>query len=155
MLPLTVHVVKRRHRRACRLVVAALALLPGILACGHKSERETAQTRPVAPHDSAPHDSAPPANPAAPPDSFARSARHAHLRGTQTEAICTTLADVQEFYTAGQDPTQESLSCSMIFGGQSTTDVAVLSTQGAYVHVRLYDKSGHSSDGYMRGQALR
>jgi hypothetical protein len=85
----------------------------------------------------------------------AGAGRHTHLTETQTEAICTTLADVQQFYTPGQDPTQEHLSCSMIFGGQTTSDVAVLGTQGAYVHVRLYDTPAHYSEGYMRGQALR
>jgi hypothetical protein len=125
--------------------------LPAVFACGRKSGRETAQSRePVATHDSVR-----PAAPTALPDSLAKGARHTHLKGTQTEAICTTLADVQQFYIAGNDPTQESLSCSMIFGGQNTADVAVLGTQGAYVHVRLYDKAGHFSDGYMRGQALR
>jgi hypothetical protein len=133
-----------------RIRVSPILFLAG-LACGRRSGRETAQSRdPVATHDSVL-----PAAPIAQPDSFAKSGRHTTLKGTQTEAICTTLADVQQFYTPGQDPTQESLSCSMIFGGRSTADVAVLSTQGDYVHVRLYDKSGHSSDGYMRGQALR
>ncbi len=129
-------------------IAAALVLLPASLACGHESARETTRSRePAAAHDSV--------RPAAPADSFATAGRHTHLKGAQTEAICTSLADVQQFYTPGQDPTQESLSCSMIFGGQSTADVAVLGTQGGYVHVRLYDKSGHSSDGYMRAQALR
>ncbi len=140
--------MKRPGAPVCRRIATALALLPAGLACGHKSARETTRSRePAAAHDSVQR--------AAPADSFAKGARHAHLKGTQTEAICTSLADVQQFYTPGQDPTQESLSCSMIFAGQSTADVAVLGTQGAYVHVRLYDKSGHSSDGYMRAQALR
>jgi hypothetical protein len=141
----------RRDTRAGRRFTIALALLPMVLACGRKSDQDPSRSPgPVAMHDSA-HSAAP----AVPADSFAKGARHAHLKGAQTEAICTTLADVQQFYTPGQDPTQESLSCSMIFGGQSTADVAVLGTQGPYVHVRLYDKSGHSSDGYMREQALR
>ncbi len=143
--------MKLRAAHACRRIPVALLLLPAALACGHKSAPETTQSRePIARHDSVQ-----PADRAVSPDSFAKGARHARLKGTQTEAICTTLSDLQQFYMPGQDPTQESLSCSMIFGGQSTADVAVLETQGAYVHVRLYDKSGHSSDGYMRGQALR
>ena len=143
--------VKRHHTPASRRTPVALVLLPAVLACGRKSGQETAQSRdPVATHDAVRLTA-----PAVRADSLAKGARHAHLKGTQTEAICTSLADVQQFYTPGQDPTQESLSCSMIFGGQTTSDVAVLDTQGAYVHVRLYDKSGHSSDGYMRGQALR
>jgi hypothetical protein len=134
----------------------AVVLLPAALACGRNGGRETAQAHtPLQAHDTA--RAIPPAAPgdAAPGDAAPGAERHTHLKGSQTEAICTTLADAQQFYTAGQDPTQESLSCSMIFGGQSTVDVAVLGTQGAYVHVRLYDKAGHFSEGYMRGQALR
>lgn len=143
--------MKRPGVRACRRIATALVPLVAGLACGHKSARATAQSRETA----TTHDSVQPAAPAAPSDSLAKGALRTHLKGTRTEAICTTLADVQQFYTPGQDPTQESLSCSMIFAGQSTSDAAVLGTQGAYVHVRLYDKSGHSSDGYMRAQALR
>lgn len=153
-LPGRRRVPRRRLEPACHRVVFAVAFAVAslaVLACGHKSAQETVRS----PERVAAHDSVRPAAPAVPADSLAKGARHAHLKGTQTEAICTTLADVQQFYTPGQDPTQESLSCSMIFGGQSTADVAVLETQGAYVHVRLYDKSGHSSDGYMRQQALR
>jgi hypothetical protein len=151
LLPARGHIVKGPRAPACRRIPVALALLPAVLACGHKSGREATQSRdPVAVHDAVQ-----PADHAAPSDSLAVGARHTHLKGTQTEAICTSLADVQQFYVPGQDNTQESLSCSMIFGGQSTADVAVLATQGAYVHVRLYDKTGHFSDGYMRGQALR
>lgn len=143
--------MKQPRALACRHIATALALLPGVLACSRKSGPETTQSR----NPPATQGSVPAAAPVAPTDSLAKGAPHTHLRGTQTEAICTSLADVQQFYTPGQDPTQESLSCSMIFGGQSTADVAVLGTEGAYVHVRLYDKSGHSSDGYMRAQALR
>jgi hypothetical protein len=129
----------------------AAVLLMVAIACGCNSRREMAEARtPLAAHDTA---HAP--TPAAPQDVPPGTERHTQLTGTQTEAICTSLADVQQFYTVGQDPTQEHLSCSMIFGGQSTADVAVLGTHGAYVHVRLYDKAGHFSDGYMRGQALR
>jgi hypothetical protein len=126
-------------------------LLAATLACGPKADRETAQAHtPLPVHDTT-H-----AIPAAvPQDAPPGAERHTHLKGAQTEAICTTLADVQQFYTPGQDPTQEHLSCSMIFGGQSTSDVVVLGAQGAYAHVRLYDKAGQFSEGYMRGQALR
>jgi hypothetical protein len=143
--------VKRRGAPSCLLVRLALLLLPWVLACGHKSAREAAPSRDPVPT----HDSVQTTDNTRALDSVAAGARHARLKGTQTEAICTTLADVQQFYMPGQDPTQESLSCSMIFGGRSATDVAVLGTQGTYVHVRLYDKTGHFSDGYMRAQALR
>ncbi len=143
--------MRRRHAPACRRVAITLVLLPGVLACSNKAGHEAAQSRgPVGTHDAVQPKDHPP-----PPDSFAEGARHTHLKGTETEAICTTLADLQQFYMPGQDPTQESLSCSMIFGGQSTADVAVLATQGAYVHVRLYDKTGHFSEGYMRAQAVQ
>ena len=150
-LPGRGEVAARRHGPPCRQIAVTLVLLPAALACGRKSGQELAQSREPA----TTHDSVRPAAPVAPPDPSATGARHTHLKGAQTEAICTSLADVQQFYTPGQDPTQESLSCSMIFGGQSTADVAVLGTHGAYVHVRLYDKAGHFSEGYMRGQALR
>jgi hypothetical protein len=129
----------------------AAVLLTAALACGRDSGRETAQARTPIPARDTVHATPPTASHDVPPG----TERHTHLTGAQTEAICTSLADVQQFYTAGQDPTQEHLSCSMIFGGQSTSDVAVLGTQGPYVHVRLYDKAGHFSDGYMRRQALR
>jgi hypothetical protein len=132
---------------ACRAAV----LLTAALACGRNVDRESGQAHTPLPAPDTTH--AMPA--AAPQDSPPGAQRHTHLKGAQTEAICTTLADVQQFYTPGQDPTQEHLSCSMIFGGQSTSDVAVLGTQGAYVHVRLYDHAGQFSEGYMRGQALR
>jgi hypothetical protein len=136
-----------------RVVVLMLASLA--IACGRKAGPETAQRRAVAPA-SATTPAAIPAPPAAAPaDVPPGTERHTHLKGKQTEAICTSLADVQQFYTAGQDQTQESLSCSMIFGGHSTADVAVLATQGEFVHVRLYDRTGHFSDGYMRAQALQ
>jgi len=144
-------VVKRKRAPVYRRIPVALVLLPAVLACGRKSGQEPAQS----PERVATRDSVRPAAPVATPESLAKGARHTHFKGAQTEAICTTLADVQQFYTPGQDPTQDSLSCSMIFGGQSTTDVAVLSTQGSYVHVRLYDKTGHFSEGYMRTQALQ
>jgi hypothetical protein len=129
----------------------AAVLLTAALACGRDSGRETAQARAHIPV----HDTVHAAPPAAVQDVPPGTERHTNLTGGQTEAICTSLADVQQFYTAGQDPTQEHLSCSMIFGGQSPADIAVLGTQGAFVHVRLYDKAGHFSDGYMRRQALR
>jgi hypothetical protein len=151
LLPAGGQIANCHRAPAYHRIAATLLLLPALLACGRKSGQESAQSREPA----ATHDSLRPAAPPVPADSIAKGARHAHLKGTQTEAICTSLADVQQFYTPGHDPTQESLSCSMIFGGQTTADVAVLDTQGAYVHVRLYDKSGHSSDGFMRGQALR
>jgi len=129
----------------------AVAMIAATLACGHKTDPATAR----APTPGPAHDSVQASRPAAPPDVPSGTERHTHLKGTQTEAICTSLADVQTFYTAGQDPTQESLSCSMIFGGKNTSDVAVLATQGAFVHVRLYNKAGHFSEGYMRAQALQ
>jgi hypothetical protein len=127
----------------------ALAMIAATLACGHKTDPATVRAPGPA------RDSVQSSRPAAPPDVPSGTERHTHLKGAQTEAICTSLADVQTFYTAGQDPTQESLSCSMIFGGKNTSDVAVLATQGAFVHVRLYNKAGHFSEGYMRAQALQ
>jgi|HubBroStandDraft_2_1064218.scaffolds.fasta_scaffold51842_2 hypothetical protein len=134
------------------VVAAALA---ATLACGHKTDPATARAPAPGIATGPAHDSVQMSRPAAPPDVPSGTERHTHLKGAQTEAICTSLADVQAFYTAGQDPTQESLSCSMIFGGKNTSDVAVLATQGAFVHVRLYNKSGHFSEGYMRAQALQ
>lgn len=139
--------------------VALFMLASAAMACGRKSVPDTAGGRAGTPANavasagsSAP---TPPPPAAAPSDVPPGTERHTHLKGKQTEAICTSLADLQQFYTAGQDQTQESLSCSMIFGGHSTADVAVLATQGDFVHVRLYDKTGHFSDGYMRAQALQ
>ena len=129
----------------------ALVMMAATMACGHKTDPATARAGAPGPA----HDSVQASRPAAPPDVPSGTERHTHLKGAQTEAICTSLADVQAFYTAGQDPTQESLSCSMIFGGKNTSDVAVLATQGAFVHVRLYNKAGHFSEGYMRAQALQ
>ena len=134
------------------VVAAALA---ATLACRHKTDPATARAPGPGIATGPAHDSAQVSRASAPPDVPSGTERHTHLKGAQTEAICTSLADVQAFYTAGQDPTQESLSCSMIFGGKNTSDVAVLATQGAFVHVRLYNKAGHFSEGYMRAQALQ
>ena len=129
----------------------ATPALAASLACGPKMDAATAHASTPGPA----HDSVQASRLAAPPDVPSATERHTHLKGAQTEAICTSLADVQAFYTARQDPTQESLSCSMIFGGKNTLDVAVLATEGAFVHVRLYNKAGHFSEGYMRAQALQ
>jgi hypothetical protein len=134
----------------CRRPTLATMLIAAV-ACGQKTD--VATTRPPTPGPA--HDTVQASRPAPLPDVPSGTERHTRLKGAQTEAICTSLADVQAFYTAGQDPTQESLSCSMIFGGKNASDVAVLSAQGAFVHVRLYNKTGQFSEGYMRAQALQ
>lgn len=131
------------------VALAALSIAVTSVGCRQGAKHEP-DRRVLAVRQDSPAPTPPPA-PAAP----AMGGRHSQLRGTQTEAICTSLSDLRLFYEGAGDQTQESLSCSMIFGGQRSADVVVFESHGSYVRVRLYDKAGHHSDGYMRTQAIR
>jgi hypothetical protein len=141
-----------RHR--AWKVFGALALL-GLLvvvaavARSRDAKRKTAHPAPVAIQHS------PATATAATPRAPLVTGRHSQLTGARTEALCTSLSDVRQFYDASQDQTQDGLSCSLILAGRSSADVVVFESYGAYVRVRLSDNTGHYSDGYMRRQAVQ
>lgn len=141
-------------RRACattRVVVVMSSLALAGIACRRDVSDHVQRSSLVAAQASgAPVPQPPPASGASVP-----IGRHSRLLGAHTEAICTSLPDLHEFYNAAHDQTQESLSCSLISGGRSTADVVVYESHDSSVRVRLYDGSGHYSDGYMRRQAVR
>lgn len=147
-----------RHR--AWKVFGALALL-GLLvvvaavARSRDAKRKTAHPAPVAILHSPATATATATATAATPRAPLVTGRHSQLTGARTEALCTSLSDVRQFYDASQDQTQDGLSCSLILAGRSSADVVVFESYGAYVRVRLSDNTGHYSDGYMRRQAVQ
>lgn len=131
-------------------VIGLVVVAAGIVLT-RRVKHETAQPVPVV----ARHGPAPAPTPLVVPTVPAAPGRHSHLTGARTEALCTSLADVRQFYDPSQDQTQDGLSCSLILAGKSAADVVVYESHGSYVRVRLSDNTGHFSDGYMRRLAVQ